>query len=177
METSHIEDGSWLGATIADEITINLGTVQASGIATSDDDGQRNTRDVYNFEGIQLVNEIINRIQNITGFAVSTEGSGTFPTDNASIACMKLNSWNIVEAQDDYILKLSSETDNPDWYLPARNEMSGITDAEYPLEGEYWTSTAVTNNNQEAYKYIAGGTTSLEQRDAVLHVRAVRKKP
>lgn len=175
METSHIDDGSWFGQTIADKITINLGELQATNIALSNDDGQRNTRDVYNFEGIQLVNEIINRVQNITGYTLTTEGEGIFPTDNASIACMKLNSWNVVEANDDYILKLTSTTDNPDWYLPARNEINGITDFDYPLNGEYWSSTA-ENNNQQAYKYSATGTVSLEERNVNLHVRAVRKK-
>ena len=159
----------------ADEITINLGSLQIDGIALSQTDGQTNTSEIYNFEGIQFVNEIINMIQNISGCTQTTEGEGVFPTDNASIACMKLNSWNVVDAGDGSILKLTSTTNKPNWYLPAMEEIKGIEDKEYPLEGEYWTSTAV-NDNQQAYKYISSSTTS-ELRNKQLHVRAVRKKP
>lgn len=164
---------------IADKITINLGDLSTSGIAESTTDGQKNTRDVYNFNGIQFVNEIINRVQNIPGFTVSTDGEGLFPTNNASIACMKLNSWDIIEAGDEQILSLTGGTDvmDPKWYLPATGEISGITDEEYPFSDYYWTSTAVQNNNKKAYKYTSGGSTEEEDRNRSLHVRAVRKKP
>ena len=89
---------------IADEITIKLGQLNTGNIAESTDNGQQNTRDIYNFQGIQLVNEIINRIQKVGGYdssSMMTEtGTGVFPTNNAAIACMKLNSWNIAPAQD-----------------------------------------------------------------------------
>lgn len=62
------------------------------------------------------------------------------------------------------------------WYLPAVNEFSMVKDESYPLNGEYWTSTAV-NDDLHAYKYTVGGSTSSEIRTANLHVRAVRKKP
>ena len=160
---------------VADQVTINLGQLQASGIALSTTDGQRNTRDVYNYQGIQYANTLISRLEDIGG-SVKEEGTGINPTYNASIACMKLNSWNIYEAQDEYLLRLTNEDANPSWYLPASGEVSGITDTEYPLQGEYWSSTA-ENNNTNAYKYSAGGSTVLERRDVNLHVRAVRKKP
>ncbi|MEW4379337.1 fimbrillin family protein [Bacteroides hominis] len=162
----------------ADKITINLGSLSTSGVAESMTDGQKNTREVYNFNGIQFVNEIINRIQNIPGYQVATEGKGVFPTNNASIACMKLNSWDIIEANNEYILSLTggSEVMDPKWYLPATEEVAGINDTEYPLEGEYWTSTAVKDDNQYAYKH-SDGSTSSKLRSRELSVRAVRKKP
>lgn len=162
----------------ADKITINLGSLSTSGVAESMTDGQKNTREVYNFKGIQFVNEIINRIQNIPGYKLATMGSGVFPTNNASIVCMKLNSWDIIEANNEQILSLTggSEVMDPKWYLPATEEVAGINDTEYPLEGEYWTSTAVKDDNQYAYKH-SDGSTSQEQRSTELSVRAVRKKP
>lgn len=174
-----METSGYLMNKKADVITINLGSLSTDGIAESETDGVKNTREIYNFEGIQFVNEIINRIQNISGHEVTTEGTGVFPTNNASIACMKLNSWDIIEANDEYILSLTggSEVMDPKWYLPAKNEISGISNDEYPLEGDHWTSTAVKGNNQYAYKYSANGTPSNELRDAKLKVRAVRKKP
>ena len=173
METS----GGFFGiGAIADKITINLGDLTTGDLATSEDLGQENTQDIYNFEGIQFVNEIINMV-NIPGVIFDTDGTGTIPNNNASIYCMKLNSWNIISIQNNTMLTLTSDSNTPDWYLPARNEVTDINDTEYPLNGEYWTSTAA-NDNQNAFMYSAeSGTTAIEQRDQLLHVRAVRKRP
>lgn len=167
----------WWGGGKADKITINLGMLEAAGIAQSTTDGQSNTREIYNYEGIQYANTIISRIESCNGYNKSQEDTGTNPSYNASIACMKLNSWNIYEAQDEYLLRLTNEDANPSWYLPASGEVSGISDTDYPLNGEYWSSTA-ENNNTHAYKYSEDrSTVTAVQRDAVLNVRAVRKKP
>lgn len=185
---------SWTGipvfsSNIADEITINLGSLNTENIAESTDDGQQNTRDIYNFQGIQLVNEIINRIQTtIDGFdnnsMVTETGTGVFPTNNAAIACMKFNSWNVVVISEvpgvserEEMLQLSNNSPTPDWYLPASGEITGINDDEHPLSGNYWTSTSVQNSHEYAYKYGADGSISQERRDTKLNVRAVRKKP
>ena len=175
MKTS----GGFLGfGAKVDNITINLGDVPTDNIAEREDDGQRNTQEIYNFEGIQFVNQVINIIENMDGYTVATEGEGLIPSNNAAIACMKLNSWNIISVQDEEVLTLTSDSNVPDWYLPARGEVSNvITDEEYPLNGEYWTSTAVADNSKQAWKYNAAGTTSQEERNSVLNVRAVRKKP
>lgn len=176
METS----GGILGfGEKADKITINLGSLDAGNIAERQDDGQQNTRDIYNFEGIQLTNNIINRIQSVGGYTddmMDIEGSGSLPTNNAAIACMKLNSWNVVTAQGEGVLTLTNGT-LPEWYLPASGEITGINDAEHPLSGNYWTSTSVENSHEYSYKYDATGSISQERRDTELHVRAVRKKP
>ena len=170
---------SWWGGGIADEITINLGQLNTENIAESTDNGQQNTRDIYNFQGIQLVNEIINRIQNVGGYnsSMMTEtGTGVFPTNNAAIACMKLNSWNVVTANNEEILQLTNNSPTPDWYLPASGEITGIHDDEIPLSGNYWTSTSVQGSHENAYKYDNSGAVSQERRDTRLNVRAVRKK-
>ena len=164
---------------IADEITINLGQLNTENIAESTDNGQQNTRDIYNFQGIQLVNEIINRIQNVGGYNSSMmkeTGTGVFPTNNAAIACMKLNSWNVVTANNEEILQLTNNSPTPDWYLPASGEITGIHDDEIPLSGNYWTSTSVQGSHENAYKYDNSGALSQERRDTRLNVRAVRKK-
>lgn len=163
----------------ADVITINLGQLNTENIAESQNDGQQNTRDIYNFQGIQLVNEIINRIQNVGGYNSSMmeeKGTGVFPTNNAAIACMKLNSWNVVTADNEEILQLTNNSPTPDWYLPASGEITGIHDDEIPLSGNYWTSTSVQGSHENAYKYDNSGAVSQERRDTRLNVRAVRKK-
>lgn len=177
MDKSNTE---WWGGGIADEITINLGQLNTGNIAESTDNGQQNTREIYNYQGIQLVNEIINRIQKIRGYnssMMTEKGTGTFPDNNAAIACMKLNSWNVIPAQDEEILQLSNNSPNPDWYLPASAEVSGIKDEVNALNGDYWTSTSVAGSHENAYKYDASGNVTSTRRDTELHVRAVRKKP
>ena len=64
------------------------------------------------------------------------------------------------------------------WYLPAQNEVANMEVANMidNLSGDYWTSTAITDPGTTAYKYTAGGSTSPEDRNSVIHVRAVRKK-
>lgn len=163
---------------IANTVTINLGQLQPDDIALSETDGQSNTRDVYNYEGIQYANTIISRLEAL-GVQPTTTGEGINPTYNASIACMRyLNSWNIIPQDDGYLLTLSADDHNPSWYLPARGEVSGIADTDYPLSGEYWSSTSVESSNTQAYKYSSDGATIKEElRNAVLNVRAVRKKP
>lgn len=174
------KSGAFLGlGGRADEITINLGQLNTENIAESTDNGQQNTRDIYNFQGILLVNEIINRIQNVGGYdsSMMTEtGTGVFPTNNAAIACMKLNSWNFVTANNEEILQLTNNSPTPDWYLPASGEITGIHDDEIPLSGNYWTSTSVQGSHENAYKYDNSGAVSQERRDTRLNVRAVRKK-
>ena len=184
MEKSNIE---WWGGGITDKITINLGSLNTENIAESTDDGQQNTRDIYNFQGIQLVNEIINRIQKIRGYnssMMTEKGTGTFPDNNAAIACMKLNSWNVVVTPEipgvserEEMLQLSNNSPIPDWYLPASAEVSGIKDEVNALNGDYWTSTSVAGSHENAYKYDASGNVTSTRRDTELHVRAVRKKP
>lgn len=111
-------------------------------------------------------------------------GTGTFPDNNAAIACMKLNSWNVVVtpeipgvSESEEILQLSNNSPNPDWYLPASAEVSGIKDEVNALNGDYWTSTSVAGSHENAYKYDASGNVTSTRRDTELHVRAVRKKP
>ena len=176
VEVERSDIGKWLPNYIADKITINLGSITTSGIALSTNDGQSNTAEIYNFEGISLVNDMISRVESISGYQVSTEGTGVFPTHNASIACMKLNSWDVVTVKDNTILQL--KTEKPSWYLPAQTEAPQMTDTEYLLSGTYWTSTA-ENNNQNAYIWNAGESSAndVARRDTYHNVRAVRQKP
>lgn len=176
VEVEGSDIGKWLPNYIADKITINLGSITTSGIALSTNDGQSNTAEIYNFEGISLVNDMISRVESISGYQVSTEGTGDFPTHNASIACMKLNSWDVVTVKDNTILQL--KTEKPSWYLPAQTEAPQMTDTEYLLSGTYWTSTA-ENNNQNAYIWNAGESSAndVARRDTYHNVRAVRQKP
>ncbi len=60
------------------------------------------------------------------------------------------------------------------WYLPAKDEQSGLTDGAYPLSGTYWSST--TTNNNSAYSYN-GSSVSATTRMTNCKIRAARKRP
>ncbi len=53
-----------------------------------------------------------------------------------------------------------------------------VVDNDYPLNGNYWTSTAseIAHDNENSYKYLNNSGASLNIRTDKFHVRAVRKK-
>lgn len=62
------------------------------------------------------------------------------------------------------------------WYLPARNDFGFIpTNNDYPLNGTYWTSTALQDDNTmtQAYAYSASSTLA-EDRGVEHKIRAMR---
>ena len=84
------------------------------------------------------------------------------------------------DAQGNNTYRPVLKRENLVWYLPAKNEYSKIKDYDYPLSGEYWTSTAsdVANDNENAYQYTEGVVgAKLRIRTANLKHRAVRKMP
>lgn len=157
-------------------VTINFGQLNIANIAISEDDGLANTKELYNFNGISQVADIISRLEACAGFQVSQQGNGLLnPTEYAARACTLKNKYIKQTDQGNDIAVLPDA--NFVWYLPSKNEFSSISDTEKPLDGEYWTSTADNQSNENAYKVNSStNTTSLDLRNAFLNVRAVRKK-
>lgn len=104
----------------------------------------------------------------------------TNPTEFAVRAAVMKNKFNkeVKTTADGTIERPVLKAANLVWYLPAKDEYSKIKDYDYPLSGDYWTSTAseVDKDNDHSYKYTEGVGTSLEIRTTKFHVRAVRKK-
>lgn len=69
-------------------------------------------------------------------------------------------------------------TNDIHWYLPASNEQTslknGLTEDDEPLEGVYWSSTAL-NDNKRAYTYSADGSVSSDDRMEPHKMRAAVK--
>ena len=63
-----------------------------------------------------------------------------------------------------------------EWYLPAKNEATNMVDEKYPLNGIYWTSTALQGSSKESYIYSNGSSENTHMRNIFHNVRAVRKK-
>lgn len=163
-------------------VTINYDKVPQVNVAKAPDNGLKNTMELYNFNGLSDVSTLISILEDWGG--TTTDVLPLNPDEFAARACAMKNKYNkTVETQpgtSETIQVPVLKEENLVWYLPAKNEASQMKDEIYPLQGEYWTSTVAStdeNDNENAYKYTAGGSTNIEKRDVNLRVRAVRKKP
>ena len=159
-------------------VTINFDAVPQVRVATSESNGARNTSELYNYNGINDVSTLMSVLEDWGG--TTEDVLPLNPEAFAARACAMKNKFHkTIEEHGGQTIEIPVlEEEDLVWYLPARNQAPDMKDEQYPLQGEYWTSTNadVEGDNEEAYKYIVGGATVLEQRDVNLHVRAVRSK-
>lgn len=159
-------------------VTINFDAVPQVRVATSESDGAKNTSELYNYNGINDVSTLMSVLEDWGG--TTTDVLPVNPEAFAARACAMKNKFHkTIEENGGQTIEIPVlEEEDLVWYLPARNQAPDMKDEQYLLQGEYWTSTNanVEGDNEEAYKYIVGGVTVLEQRDVNLHVRAVRSK-
>lgn len=146
-------------------------------VAIDPDDGRKNTLEIYNFQGL---NDASSFMQTLKEWGIEADKELELnPTVFAARTAAMKNKFNKrTEEKDGENVEVAYlKEENMVWYLPAQNQAPLMKDANYPLSGEYWTSTAlIGNDNSHAYKYTVGGSTSTEDRNASLHVRAVRSK-
>ena len=140
------------------------------------DNGLKNTSELYNFNGINDVSTLMSILEDWGG--TTDDVLPLNPEEFAARACSMKNKYNkTTEQQGSEIIEIPIlAEENLLWYLPARNETVQMKDGEHTLNGDYWTSSVVIDDDERAYKYTAGGTTSPERRDRNLHVRAVRRR-
>lgn len=158
-------------------VVIDFSKISPLDVAMSPSEGQQNTLDIYNFDGINDASSMMDMLEE-WGIHPDKE-LPTNPTVFAARACALKNKFNkeiISTSEGQQVERAVLKDENLVWYLPATNEAPQMQDADYPLEGDYWTSTAI-NDNQNAYKYTVGSSTTSEIRTSNLHVRAVRKRP
>lgn len=158
------------------DIIIDFSQISPVDVAESPDDGITNTLDLYNFDGINEASALMDVLEEMGATPDIT--LPTNPTEFAARMCVMKNKFNkeVTQEQGEDVERAVLKPENLVWYLPAQNEAIQMNDAQYPLNGDYWTSTAI-HNNENAYKYTVGSSTASERRDVKLHVRAVRKKP
>ena len=160
------------------KITINFNEVKSPDVAKSATDGKKNTEELYNYNGVSEAAALMQLLERWGGIPDKT--LPTNPTEFAVRAAVMKNKFNkeVKTTTDGTIERPVLKAANLVWYLPAKDEYSKIKDYDYPLSGNYWTSTAsdVDKDNDHSYKYTEGVGTSLEIRTTKLHVRAVRKK-
>lgn len=160
------------------KITINFNEVKSPDVAKSATDGKKNTEELYNYNGVSEAAALMQLLERWGGIPDKT--LPTNPTEFAVRAAVMKNKFNKVteSTTNGKIDRPVIKKENLVWYLPAKDEYSKIKDYEYPLSGDYWTSTAseIDKDNDHSYKYTERVGTSLEIRTTKLHVRAVRKK-
>lgn len=160
-------------------VTIDFNKIPSPNVAKSPTDGIKNSSELYNFNGISDVSALIKRLENWGGTTNQTFPLN--PTEFAVRAAVMKNKFNkeVQTAGTETIERPILKDENLVWYLPAKDEFSTIVDDEYPLQGNYWTSTAsdISEDDENAYKYILNSGASLEKRTTLLNVRAVRKRP
>ena len=160
------------------KITINFNEVKSPDVAKSATDGKKNTEELYNYNGVSEAAALMQLLERWGG--IPDKALPTNPTEFAVRAAVMKNKFNkeVKTTADGTIERPVLKAANLVWYLPAKDEYSKIKDYDYPLSGNYWTSTAseVDKDNDHSYKYTEGVGTSLEIRTTKLHVRAVRKK-
>ena len=159
--------GSW-------KVTVDFSKVPKLTTATSPSDGNTNTWDIYNFDGVSDAETIMKQLESWGGVPDNTLPIN--PTEFAARACAMKNKYRVETQtqQGKTVYRPVLDQANMVWYLPAQNEAANMNDN---LSGDYWTSTAITDPGTTAYKYTAGSSTSAEKRNSVIHVRAVRTKP
>lgn len=160
-------------------VTINYDAIPQVAVAKDENNGLKNTLELYNFNGISDVSTLEDILENWGGVPEQTLPLN--PEEFAARACSMKNKYHkTTEQQGGQTLEIPIlPSDEITWYLPAKNEAIQMADEIYPLSGDYWTSTNSLDeyDNENAFKYMAGGSSILERRDVNLHVRAVRKKP
>lgn len=168
------EGYAWTGTW---KVTVDFSKVPKLTTATSATDGLKNTWEIYNFEGISDAETIMRQLESWGG--VPDKTLPTNPTEFAAAACAKKNPFGVTintkDGQNLYLPTLSQS--DLVWYLPAQDEAPNMVDGIYPLSGNYWTSTAITDPGTTSYKYTFGASASPEDRNNFIHVRAVRKRP
>lgn len=166
---------NWGGVLTDFKVTIDFSKVGTLTTATDLNDGNKNTWELYSFNGLNDASALMAQIESWGGVPDKTLPAN--PSEFAARACAMKNKYSVqteTDITDNTVYLPVLDQANMVWYLPAQNEAANMNDN---LSGDYWTSTAITDPGTTAYKYTVGGSTSPEGRDSAIHVRAVRQKP
>lgn len=166
---------NWGGVLTDFKVTIDFSKVGTLTTATDLNDGNKNTWELYSFNGLNDASALMAQIESWGGVPDKTLPAN--PSEFAARACAMKNKYSVQTETDitgNTVYLPVLDQANMVWYLPAQNEAANMNDN---LSGDYWTSTAITDPGTTAYKYTVGGSTSPEDRVSAIHVRAVRQKP
>lgn len=185
-----VNEDKFLGLTYRTTVTIDYSKFNAIGDLVTPDDGLANTRNLYGFQNIGQISAIENVLRDnaVGNFSekVNNDTHGNIPVDQfaARRITMKNEFQKVlreetVQGETIRYYEAVIDVNSIHWYLPASNEQAslnaGLTEGDEPLEGEYWSSTAVSDNTN-AYKYTPDGTQNQENRMVPHKMRAAVRK-
>lgn len=171
-------------------VTIDYSNFNAIGDLVTSDDGLTNTRNLYGFKNIGQVSAIENILRDnaVGNFTenVINDSHGSIPVDQFAARRIAMKNEfqkelreETVEGETIRYYEAVIDVNAIHWYLPASNEQvslkAGLTEGDEPLEGEYWSSTALSDNTN-AYKYTSDGTLNSEDRMVPHKMRAAVRK-
>ena len=171
-------------------VTIDYSNFNAIGDLVTSDDGLTNTRNLYGFKNIGQVSAIENILRDnaVGNFTenVINDSHGSIPVDQFAARRIAMKNEfqkelreETVEGETIRYYEAVIDVNAIHWYLPASNEQvslkAGLTEGDEPLEGEYWSSTALSDNTN-AYKYTPDGTLNSEDRMVPHKMRAAVRK-
>lgn len=181
-----------LDLTYQTDVTIDYSNFNAIGSENINiNNGLANTRYLYGFENIGQIATIENRLRdNAVGQfteTVSEDSHSDIPIDQFAVRKVAMKNefqkrlkTETIEGETIRYVEAFINTDDIHWYLPASGEQSslknGLVEGDDPLDGTYWSSTAV-DDNENAYRYDAGGSSSQDARMTQYKIRAARQKP
>ena len=170
-------------------IKIDLSKVANVGVGEWPDDGWQNTYDIYHFEGISSLRQLID-FCNSWGDIVNPDGRTTSihnSLDYAAFYAMKRNRFHyyeeLVPDVGKYMIVPHIEEKDIVWYLPAKEQFKDIIDLnadwgqQYTFNDYYWTSTAYLEDDgdtSKSYSYI-NGVETLSHRTEKYFTMAVRQ--
>lgn len=185
-----VNEDKFLGLTYRTTVTIDYSKFNAIGDLVTPYDGLANTRNLYGFQNIGQVSAIENVLRDnaVGNFNenVIEDSHQNIPVDQfaARRIAMKNEFQKVlreetVQGETIRYYEAVIDVNSIHWYLPASNEQvslkAGLTEGDEPLEGEYWSSTALSDN-ANAYKYTPEGTLNTEDRMAPHKMRAAVRK-
>ena len=160
-------------------IKIDLGRIGNIGIAEYGNDGWQNTYDIYHFEGISALSQLIDfcnswgDITNPDGRATKLQNS----LDYAAMYAMKRNRFYYYEQNIEGTTMTNPVIFENDliWYLPAKDQFKTLIKSnwgqDFNWSDSYWTSTAYLldeADNSKSYAYINGVETIAYRKDKYL---------
>ena len=142
---------------IIKSVTIDYDAVPQVAVAKDENNGLKNTLELYNFNGINDVSTLEDILNNWGG--VPDGELPLNPEEFAARSCSMKNKYHKeIEQQGGQTIEIPVLPQNEVvWYLPAKNEAPLMKDEAYPLQGGYWTSTNSLDehDNENAFKYTA----------------------
>lgn len=185
-----VKEDKFLGLTYRTTVTIDYSKFNAIGNLVTPDDGLTNTRNLYGFKNIGQISAIENVLRDnaVGNFNenVVEDSHQNIPVDQfaARRIAMKNEFKKVlrvetVQGETIRYYEAVIDVNSIHWYLPASGEQAslkaGLTEGDEPLEGEYWSSTALSDN-ANAYKYTPDGTLTSEGRMVPHKMRAAVRK-